>query len=192
MLREIRIRDLGVIDDATLPFAPGLNVLTGETGAGKTMVVQGLGLLLGGRASAGLVREGAASCVVEGVLDLPADHPAVVRADEAGGELDEGELLLARSVAEADVPEPGSAAATPRWGCSARSVNGSSPCTARPTSGDCNAPISTARCSTTSAAKPSAPAWSATPQCTANDSRCTRNCRSCAPTPANERCGSIS
>ena len=67
MLREIRIRDLGVIDDATLPFAPGLNVLTGETGAGKTMVVQGLGLLLGGRASAGLVREGAASCVVEGV-----------------------------------------------------------------------------------------------------------------------------
>ncbi|REF30934.1 DNA repair protein RecN [Calidifontibacter indicus] len=100
MLREIRIRDLGVIDDATLPFAPGLNVLTGETGAGKTMVVQGLGLLLGGRASAGLVRDGAASCVVEGVLDLPADHPAVVRADEAGGELDEGELLLARSVAE--------------------------------------------------------------------------------------------
>ncbi len=101
MLREIRIRDLGVIDDATLPFAPGLNVLTGETGAGKTMVVQGLGLLLGGRANAAMVREGAESCVVEGVLELPADHPAVERASEAGGETDEGSLLLARSVAGA-------------------------------------------------------------------------------------------
>lgn len=100
MLKEIRIRDLGVIDDATLRFAPGLNVLTGETGAGKTMVVQGLGLLLGGRATAALVREGASSSVVEGVLELPAEHAAVERALEAGGEVDQGELLLARSVAD--------------------------------------------------------------------------------------------
>lgn len=100
MLKEIRIRDLGVIDDATLRFAPGLNVLTGETGAGKTMVVQGLGLLLGGRATAALVREGASSAVVEGVLELPAEHAAVERALEAGGEVDQGELLLARSVAD--------------------------------------------------------------------------------------------
>lgn len=100
MLREIRIRDLGVIDDATLRFAPGLNVLTGETGAGKTMVVQGLGLLLGGRATAALVREGADASVVEGVLALSDDHAAVVRALEAGAQVEDGELLLARSVAD--------------------------------------------------------------------------------------------
>lgn len=100
MLREIRIRDLGVIDDATLPFAPGLNVLTGETGAGKTMVVQGLGLLLGGRAAAALVRDGANASVIEGVLNLSEDHPAVQRAVDAGGVVEDGELILARSVAD--------------------------------------------------------------------------------------------
>ncbi|WP_239312141.1 AAA family ATPase, partial [Frankia sp. Cj3] len=58
MLEEIRIRGLGVIDDAVLELAPGLTVVSGETGAGKTMIVQGLGLLTGGRADAGLVRPG--------------------------------------------------------------------------------------------------------------------------------------
>ena len=67
MLREIRIQNLGVIDDAVLELSAGLNVVTGETGAGKTMVVSGLGLLLGARADAGLVRTGARSAVVEGV-----------------------------------------------------------------------------------------------------------------------------
>ncbi|MBC9957551.1 DNA repair protein RecN [Yimella sp. cx-51] len=100
MLAEIRIRDLGVIDDATLQFAPGLNVLTGETGAGKTMVVQGLGLMLGGRATSSLVRDGADAALVEGVLELPGDHPAMLRAGEAGADADEDALLLARSVAQ--------------------------------------------------------------------------------------------
>ena len=58
MLEELRIGGLGVIEDAVLPLGPGLTVVTGETGAGKTMVVTGLGLLLGGRADAGLVRSG--------------------------------------------------------------------------------------------------------------------------------------
>ncbi len=99
VLEEMRIRGLGVIDDAVLELAPGLTVVTGETGAGKTMVVQGLSLLFGGRGDAGRVRPGEARAVVEGRLVLPADHPAVARAVDAGGELDDGALLLSRSVA---------------------------------------------------------------------------------------------
>ena len=66
MLAEMRIRGLGVIDDATLELDPGLTVLTGETGAGKTMVVTGLTLLVGGRAEASRVADGARRAVVEG------------------------------------------------------------------------------------------------------------------------------
>jgi DNA repair protein RecN (Recombination protein N) len=98
MLEELRISGLGVIDEAVLELAPGLTVVTGETGAGKTMVVQGLSLLFGGRADAGRVRPGAAKAVVEGRLLLAGDHPAVDRAQDAGGELDDGALLLTRSV----------------------------------------------------------------------------------------------
>ena len=61
MLEELRISGLGVIDDAVLELSPGLTVVTGETGAGKTMVVSGLGLLFGGRGDAGLVRVGSTS-----------------------------------------------------------------------------------------------------------------------------------
>lgn len=95
----MRIQGLGVIDDAVLELDPGLTVVTGETGAGKTMVVQGLSLLFGGRADAGRVRPGAARALIEGRLRLPGAHPAVDRAVDAGAELDEGDLLLSRSVA---------------------------------------------------------------------------------------------
>ena len=98
VLEEMRIRGLGVIDDAVLELSPGLTVVTGETGAGKTMVVQGLSLLFGGRGDAGRVRPGASRGVVEGRLALPPDHPAVLRALDAGGELDDGTLLVTRSV----------------------------------------------------------------------------------------------
>ena len=101
MLRELRIQGLGVIDDALLELSAGLNVVTGETGAGKTMVVQGLGLLFGGRADAGLVRRDAARAAVEGVLELPADHAAITRAAEAGADTDEDALILARVVSAA-------------------------------------------------------------------------------------------
>ena len=94
----MRIRALGVIDDAVVELAPGFNVVTGETGAGKTMVVTSLGLLLGGRADAALVRNGAERAVVEGRVDLPSGSPAAERAQEAGAELDEGALLLSRTV----------------------------------------------------------------------------------------------
>jgi DNA repair protein RecN (Recombination protein N) len=98
VLGELRISGLGVIDDAVLELASGLTVVTGETGAGKTMVVTGLGLLFGGRADAGAVRPGARAALVEGRLRLSADSPAVVRALDAGADLDEGDLLLSRSV----------------------------------------------------------------------------------------------
>jgi DNA repair protein RecN (Recombination protein N) len=98
VLEEIRIRGLGVIDDAVLELSPGLTVVTGETGAGKTMVVQGLSLLFGGRADAGRVRPGADRALVEGRLALDGASPAVARAVDAGAELDDGALLLSRAV----------------------------------------------------------------------------------------------
>lgn len=70
MLRELRVRDLAVIADVTLPLQPGLNVLTGETGAGKSMLVDALALLLGERASSDAVRPGAEKTVIEGAFEL--------------------------------------------------------------------------------------------------------------------------
>ena len=100
MLERIRIRDLGVIDDVTVDLAPGLNVVTGETGAGKTMVVSGLGLLLGGRADAAVVRVGADATSVEGVIDVDAEHPVRDRVSDAGGDATD-EVILARTVSAA-------------------------------------------------------------------------------------------
>ena len=97
MLAELRIRGLGVISSADVPLHPGFTVVTGETGAGKTMVVHSLGLLLGGKADTALVRGGAARATVEGRLaDLPG--AALARAVDAGAELDEGDLIAGRSV----------------------------------------------------------------------------------------------
>ncbi|MFL6137571.1 MAG: DNA repair protein RecN [Frankiaceae bacterium] len=94
----MRIQGLGVIDDAVLELGPGLTVVTGETGAGKTMVVQGLALLLGRRADAGLVRPGAARAVVEGRLRVDPAGRVAARAREAGAELDGDEMIVNRSV----------------------------------------------------------------------------------------------
>ena len=98
MLEEIRISQLGVIDSSTLELGPGLTVITGETGAGKTMVVTALGLLLGARADSGAVRSGATTARVEGVVD--AEHLAAFAAavEEAGGEVEDGRVLLARNL----------------------------------------------------------------------------------------------
>ena len=71
MIEEMRLRDLGVIAEATLPIGPGFTAITGETGAGKTMVVTGLGLLLGQRADSGAVRAGAGQASVDGVWIVP-------------------------------------------------------------------------------------------------------------------------
>ncbi|WP_199314707.1 MULTISPECIES: DNA repair protein RecN [Streptomyces] len=98
VLEEMRIRSLGVIDDAVVELSPGFTAVTGETGAGKTMVVTSLGLLLGGRADPALVRIGAKNAVVEGRISLSADASAALRAEEAGAELDDGALLISRTV----------------------------------------------------------------------------------------------
>ena len=101
MLEELRITGLGVIEDTTLPLARGMNVITGETGAGKTMVVTGLGLLFGGRADAGRVRAEPGRATVEGRLRLSARAASAVsaRVADAGAEPDEdGTLLLSRTV----------------------------------------------------------------------------------------------
>lgn len=94
----MRIQSLGVIDDAVVELSPGFTAVTGETGAGKTMVVTSLGLLLGGRADAALVRIGAKSAVVEGRVAVGDGSPAAVRAEDAGAELDDGALLISRTV----------------------------------------------------------------------------------------------
>ena len=101
MLDELRITGLGVISDATLPLGAGLTVITGETGAGKTMVVTSLGLLFGGRADGGRVRADTGRAVVEGRLRLagPAAPVVQARVEEAGGEVDDdGTVLLSRTV----------------------------------------------------------------------------------------------
>ena len=100
MLEEVRITGLGVIDDAVLELSPGFTVVTGETGAGKTMVVTGLGLLFGGRADPARVRPGAQRAVVEGRLTIDVDGKVARQVDEAGGELDDdgAALVISRSV----------------------------------------------------------------------------------------------
>lgn len=103
MIEEMRLRDLGVIADATLPIGRGFTAITGETGAGKTMVVTGLGLLLGQRADSGAVRSGAAQAAVEGVWLVPEDGPVAARVREAGGDVEPlgdgaAELYLGRTV----------------------------------------------------------------------------------------------
>jgi DNA repair protein RecN (Recombination protein N) len=95
VLSELRVENLLLIERAELRLAPGLNVLTGETGAGKTVLAHALDLLLGGRARAGIVRPGAAEAYVEGVFELPDSLR-----DELGERLaaDAGEVVLARRV----------------------------------------------------------------------------------------------
>ena len=103
MIEEIGIRDLGVIGDARLPLGPGFTALTGETGAGKTMVVTALGLLLGERADSGVVRSGSAQAVVEGQWRVAAHGAVADRVRDAGGALDDepdgqAQLVLTREV----------------------------------------------------------------------------------------------
>ncbi|MCG7285909.1 DNA repair protein RecN [Cellulomonas sp. ACRRI] len=99
MFEEITISDLGVITGAQIRLHPGLTVLTGETGAGKTMVLTGLNLLLGGKADPATVRTGATTAVVEGRVVVPEGSPVLERAEEAGAAVDDdGALLLVRTV----------------------------------------------------------------------------------------------
>lgn len=106
MIEEIHIHDLGVITDAVLPLGPGLSILSGETGAGKTMVVTALGMLLGNRADAGAVRSGSAKALAEATVRVPSHHAAVELVTDAGGTVDredvaggeEALVLISRTV----------------------------------------------------------------------------------------------
>ena len=98
MLEEIRIGSLGVIESSTLELGPGLTVITGETGAGKTMLVTALGLLLGGRADTGTVRTGAKAARVEGVVRVDDLAWFATAIEEAGGDVEDDHVVLARNV----------------------------------------------------------------------------------------------
>ena len=109
MIEELRITDLGVINDATLGLHPGLTVVTGETGAGKTMIVSGIGLLLGGRADPKSVRTGADRARVEATVRLaersdghdPGADELIEQVQAAGGVIEDGDLVIARHVTAA-------------------------------------------------------------------------------------------
>ena len=164
MLEEMRIADLGVIADALLEFGPGLSVVTGETGAGKTMVVSGLGLLMGARADSGLVRAGAERAVVEGRFRIEPTGPVAARVAEIGGDLDDdGTLLVSRTVGadgRSRAYVGGRAAPVgvlvelaPIWSLS----------TVSPTSCGCSSRPSSANCSMRTPVPPSSIRWRRTP-----------------------------
>jgi DNA repair protein RecN (Recombination protein N) len=98
VIEEISIRNLGVIGEARLSLGPGFTAVTGETGAGKTMVVTALGLLLGERADSGIIRSGSDQAVIEGRWLVDTGGVVADRVRDAGGELDGSELILGRSV----------------------------------------------------------------------------------------------
>ena len=102
MLRQLVIRDVVLIDRLELEFGDGLGVLTGETGAGKSILLDALGLALGARADSGLVRNGQESASVSAAFDLASGHPAIVLLDEAGIDAEPGEPLLLRRQLKAD------------------------------------------------------------------------------------------
>ena len=92
MIEQLRIKNLGVIRDATLDFSPGLTVLTGETGAGKTMVFRSLHLLFGGKADSALISTGAEQASVEADVAMPTE--LITRLDELGGEVEDGNIAI--------------------------------------------------------------------------------------------------
>lgn len=99
MLTELRIRNVAILESVALPLRAGFNVLSGETGAGKSIIVEALGLLLGERGSADLVRTGADKATVEGVFDATARPDVLQRLDARGVEVEDGLVVLRREIA---------------------------------------------------------------------------------------------
>src|SRR5881628_882506 len=97
MLRELRIRNFAVVENVTVPFAPGLNVLTGETGAGKSILVDAILLVRGARAQTDVIRADAESATVEAVFAVP-DGGVAAALDEAGLTVEEGEVVIRREL----------------------------------------------------------------------------------------------
>jgi DNA repair protein RecN (Recombination protein N) len=102
VLRQLAIHNVVLVERLELEFAPGLGVLTGETGAGKSILLDALGLALGARADAALVRQGAASASVTAEIDLPRGHAVEALLEDQGIEADEGEPLIVRRTLKSD------------------------------------------------------------------------------------------
>ncbi|HTM23071.1 MAG TPA: AAA family ATPase, partial [Kofleriaceae bacterium] len=100
MLRHLRVTNFAILSDVAIDLAPGMNVLTGETGAGKSLIVEAVNLLRGGRASADIPRAGASEAVVEAIFDVPTDlrAPVAARLDAAGLPDGDGEVLVRRVI----------------------------------------------------------------------------------------------
>src|ERR687883_1115397 len=99
MLTELRIKNFAIIESLTLPLGRGFNVLSGETGAGKSIIVGALGFLLGERASADLVRTGAEKATVEGVFDVTDRRDVAPFLDERGIDVEDNTVVLRPDVA---------------------------------------------------------------------------------------------
>src|SRR5207245_5821331 len=102
MLRQLAIHNIVLVERLELEFEPGLGVLTGETGAGKSILLDALGLALGSRADTGLVRAGQESAAVSAELELELGHPAHAALREQGIEVDAGEPLIIRRTLKSD------------------------------------------------------------------------------------------
>src|SRR3954471_11642144 len=102
MLRQLAIHNIVLVERLELEFEPGLGVLTGETGAGKSILLDALGLALGARADTALVRAGQEGASVSAEIDLPRDHPALALISEQGIEPEPGEPLIVRRTLKSD------------------------------------------------------------------------------------------
>src|SRR5687768_9337506 len=98
MLRELRIKNFAVIESVTVPFTPGLNVLTGETGAGKSMLIDALLLVRGARVQSDVIRADAESATVEAVFAVARHAGVAAVLDDAGLAADEGEIVIRREL----------------------------------------------------------------------------------------------
>ncbi|OAK75307.1 DNA repair protein RecN [Lederbergia galactosidilytica] len=98
MLQELSIKNFAIIDEIHVSFEKGLTVLTGETGAGKSIIIDALHLLMGGRGSSEFVRHGEKKAEIEGLFDLTPEHPCYLRSSEFGIEIEDGMLILRREI----------------------------------------------------------------------------------------------
>src|SRR6186713_360990 len=102
MLSHLEVRDVVLVERLELDFGPGLGVLTGETGAGKSILLDALGLALGMRADSALVRAGQAQATVSVGFDVAADHAALAMLEENGLAHEPGEPIVIRRIVKAD------------------------------------------------------------------------------------------
>src|SRR4051812_38123927 len=102
MLRQLAVHNIVLVERLELEFEPGLGVLTGETGASKSILLDALGLALGARADTALVRAGQEAASVSAEIDLPRGHPALALLTEQGVEPEAGEPLIVRRTLKSD------------------------------------------------------------------------------------------